>query len=142
MSRIHSCSVLLAPRSMLSCGRATYSTLTSRDSSRVGSASTASPSHSRRVARVVSIAVLLRGRRRLLLRRTTGPGIDSLGEAGREECARGLVVREVEGGAVGGRRLVPAPETAQQIGADGGKVAVPGEPAVALQRVELVEGGL
>src|SRR6266545_7096812 len=149
MSRIHNCWVLSTPRSVLSRGRARYSTLTSRDSSRVGSASTASPSQSRRVARsrVVFIAVLLWSDRRLAFRRTIrsridSPGLDSLSESGRQERPLGVVLREVQRRAVGGGRLAVTAEAAQQVGPYGRKIAVAGEPAVPLQDLDLVESGL
>ena len=50
MSTIHSSCALLGCRSALRCGTARCSTVRSIDASRVGSASTASPAHSRRPA--------------------------------------------------------------------------------------------
>src|SRR5712664_3836570 len=50
MSRIHSCWMLLGDRSLVSCGSARFSTLKSTEINRIGSASTARPSHSRQVA--------------------------------------------------------------------------------------------
>jgi hypothetical protein len=90
---------------------------------------------------VASTVSLLVGPR-LAVRGTICPRIDSLGEAGREELPLGLVLREVQRRAVGRRRLAVAAEAAQQVGSDGRELAVPGEPAVPLQDLDLVEGGL
>jgi hypothetical protein len=57
MSVIHSSWELLGARSLLSSGTARYSTVTSIEMSRVGSASTASPIHSRRPALVWMLAL-------------------------------------------------------------------------------------
>ena len=56
-SMIHSCWLLPAPNCVLSCGKASNMTKMSRDTSRVGRASTASPAHSRHVARASSVAL-------------------------------------------------------------------------------------
>ncbi len=68
MSTIHSSSVLLGCRSALSEGSASVRTVRSMAYSRHGSAMTASPIHSRRVARAggagfVSMTLLLQRRR-------------------------------------------------------------------------------
>ncbi len=75
-SMIHSCWVALAPRSSLSRGSASSSTNTSIETSRAASASTPSPTHSRRPAREpvtrgsAVVAVLVSMERPLLFRET------------------------------------------------------------------------
>src|SRR6266536_2047229 len=85
MSMIYNCWVLLGRRSAARCGSARYSTLTSSDSSSVGRASTASPTHSRRPARGTSTTdtFLLLSSDRSSTSRSSWPVMD-------ERAAKGL----------------------------------------------------
>src|SRR6266487_4069647 len=113
MSVIHSCWVLLACRSALSRGSASSSTKTSREISRVGRASTASPIHSRLPARFVSMGeyFLSSGvvRHRKVGAGRTGldirPGAIS-GGSGYDEEVRGEGAELAAGGVPGPHRVI------------------------------------